>query len=269
MAPGTKPAGAGHGMPSVPPGWTRVKRSPNPNAKVLATGYDAKGRKQYLYNPRWVALSQRRKFERVSDFKYPKFRRVLRAFVKRRDLSKECVVAGMLKLMGDLNIRVGNQVYLEQNQSVGLTTLMKRHITESGRSGITLTFKGKSGVVHSKRVTHPESVSFIRRVAKVDGKYLFYCLTPHRKRITPEDVNGFLQAHVQEGITSKDIRTHSANRIFEGYLSRLPESQSARGNQRNVSRAVRHTAGKLGNTPTVCKGAYIAPDRIERARAQK
>ena len=255
--------------PRVPPSWTRVTVSSDRGAKVLATGYDAKGRKQYLYNPQWVETSQRRKFDRVSGFKYPRFRRVLRHFVKREDLSKECVVANMLKLMNDLNLRVGNRTYLQQNNSVGLTTLMKRHIVEDDQAGsgtITLKFRGKSGVVHTKRVTHPDSLRFIRRVRKVEGQFLFYCLTPRRRRIGSDDINLFLKEHVQEGITSKDIRTHSANQIFAGYMSRLPESSSDRDNRRKVARAVRHTAGKLGHTAGVCRGSYIAPDSITRAR---
>lgn len=252
--------------PRVPPNWSDVKVSPNPKSKVLVTGYDSKGRKQYIYNPEWVKASQREKFERVSDFKYPWFQRVIRGFIKRRDLSKECVIANMLKLMVDLNIRVGNQVYLKHNNSVGLTTMMKRHITRDSSTGITLKFRGKSGVVHTKKVTTSESLQFIRRVCQVDGEFLFYCLTPRKKRIDSEDINQFLKEHVQDGITSKDIRTHTANRIFTGYISKLPESHSAKENQANVTRALKHTASKLGHTTGVCKASYIAPEHISKSK---
>lgn len=42
----------------IPPAWTDVWISPNPRSKLQATGYDAAGRKQYLYHPEFRAAQE-------------------------------------------------------------------------------------------------------------------------------------------------------------------------------------------------------------------
>lgn len=242
----------------VPPNWTNVTVSPNPKSKVQATGYDSKGRKQYIYHEEWVNQSHSTKFKRVSEFNYKRFQRVLKIYIKKRDLSKECVIANVLKLMNDHHIRVGNQVYLDQNGSIGVTTMMKCNVQTNG-SKITLKFKGKSGVVHTKNVTDKNSIEFIKRVSKVSGKYLFYYLSPDTRRVTSHNINSFLHNYVQHGISSKDIRTHNANRIFSEEMSKKHT-----GDDKQVTRAIKQTALKLGNTPAVCRGSYIAPQTMSK-----
>ena len=242
----------------VPPAWTDVKISSNKNNKVLATGYDQKARKQYIYNKQWIEKSKREKFQKISTFNDKRFNKITRKFINCNDLSKECVVANLLKLMKDLNIRVGNTNYLKENNSVGLTTLMKKHL-----HGNLLSFIGKSGVHHTKQITSCDSLKFIKRVLKINGRFLFYYQSTtsggETRNITPNHINAFLKKYVQSDMTSKDIRTHSANRIFNRYISRLPESNS---HKRKIAKAVRYTANKLGNSSTVCKASYIAPENL-------
>jgi hypothetical protein len=53
---------------TIPPAWTDVWISPNPRAKLQATGVDAAGRRQYLYHPDFRAAQDERKFERLVRF---------------------------------------------------------------------------------------------------------------------------------------------------------------------------------------------------------
>src|SRR3954463_805641 len=52
----------------IPPAWKEVWISPNAGAKLQATGYDAAGRRQYLYHPSFRARQERQKFERLVGF---------------------------------------------------------------------------------------------------------------------------------------------------------------------------------------------------------
>jgi len=131
----------------IPPQWESVNISKKITDKIQATGYDSKKRKQYIYHPAWVSFSKQEKFDNVSKFNHSKYTKVISLFIKRNDLSRECVISNMLKIMEDLNIRVGNDVYLRDNDSVGLTTLMKKHLT-----GNKLVFKGKKR--HSAHKTY-------------------------------------------------------------------------------------------------------------------
>ncbi len=53
---------------TVPPAWTDVWICIQPNGHIQATGRDARGRKQYRYHPRWRAVRDQDKFERVMEF---------------------------------------------------------------------------------------------------------------------------------------------------------------------------------------------------------
>src|SRR5688572_736942 len=46
----------------IPPAWTEVWICPHPDGHLQATGRDARGRKQYLYHPKWQLHASRTKF---------------------------------------------------------------------------------------------------------------------------------------------------------------------------------------------------------------
>ena len=149
----------------------------------------------------------------------------------------------MLILMKDLNIRVGNEIYLEENDSVGLCTMSKSHFKKD-----TLVFKGKKGILHEK-LLNKSHVNFINKILGIPGKTLFKYYdsdssTP--KKITASDINNFLKINVDENMTCKDIRTYSANNIFNKEYNKLLKS----GLNENKARieAIKYTANELGNT---------------------
>ena len=47
----------------IPPAWEDVWISPYPGGHIQATGVDARGRKQYLYHPKWRARRDQEKFD--------------------------------------------------------------------------------------------------------------------------------------------------------------------------------------------------------------
>lgn len=114
----------------VPPNWTNVKIIKDPKSKFYAVGYDSKGREQRLYNKKWIDYATVEKFKRVKEFenKYRKFKNILNKFIALDTFSKDCVMAYMCWIMEVLNIRVGNDIYLTENGSYGLTTLNKKNL---------------------------------------------------------------------------------------------------------------------------------------------
>src|SRR5919109_4569508 len=52
----------------IPPAWKEVWISPNPGAKLQATGIDAAGRKQYLYHAKFREQQEQAKFEKLIRF---------------------------------------------------------------------------------------------------------------------------------------------------------------------------------------------------------
>src|SRR3954452_5833518 len=52
----------------IPPAWEDVWISPYPGGHIQATGVDQRGRKQYLYHPRWRQRQDQKKFDEMLDF---------------------------------------------------------------------------------------------------------------------------------------------------------------------------------------------------------
>lgn len=241
----------------IPPNWKNVKIDKFSKSKLQATGYDSKGRKQYIYNKEYVERNKKIKFNKMNTFDYGKYSRVLRHYTSLNNLSKNCAIANVIKLMEELNIRVGNESYKKENGTHGITTLLKKHYKNG-----TLSFIGKKGILHNKIIKNPTSLNFINRVLKIKGDYLF--CDENCNKITSADLNSFLKEKVQTNITCKDIRTYCANKIFNDFMKSKKIGATEKERKANISAGVKHTAQELGNTPKICRDAYLSPQNLNK-----
>jgi DNA topoisomerase-1 len=241
----------------IPPNWKNVKIDKFSKSKLQATGYDSKQRKQYIYNKEYVERNKKNKFNKMNTFDYGKYSRVLRNNISLNNLSKNCVIANVIKLMEELNIRVGNESYKKENGTHGITTLLKKHYKNG-----TLSFVGKKGILHTKIIKNPNSLNFINKVLKIKGDYLFY--DENCNKITSHDLNSFLKEKVQTNITCKDIRTYCANKIFNDFMKNTKIGTTEIERKASISAGVKHTAQELGNTPKICRDAYLSPQNLNK-----
>ena len=79
----------------IPPAWENVWICNSPRGYLQVTGYDEKGRKQYLYHQAWIEACQQDKFDKMLFFAnvLPKIRRKVRADMQEKGLTKKRVVA--------------------------------------------------------------------------------------------------------------------------------------------------------------------------------
>jgi len=257
----------------IPPNWNSIKVTKDPSSKIQVTGKDAKGRTQYIYHPAWVQFSKETKYSKVSSINFTTFENIIKRYSEFNGLySKNYIIANMFILMKDLNIRVGNEKYLEENDSVGLCTLSKSHYKkvktkESNESNVhKFIFKGKKGIIHEK-ILLPKHITFIENIISLPGKSLFKYSNESNekgnkgnkdyKKVTADDLNQFLKEYVDKYMSCKDIRTYCANTIFKREYSKLIEC----GINLKKARieATKITANELGNTPKVCRDSYIDP----------
>ena len=255
---------------AIPPAYTDVWICPLPNGHLQATGLDARGRKQYRYHPDWRLLKDESKFERLEAFgsALPRIRarivRDLDAGGTRNALGRERVLATLVRLLDTTFIRVGNEEYANTNGSYGLTTLRNKHVAVRGGS-LKLRFRGKSGVMHETEVDDPRVAKVVRACQQLPGQDLFQYEeadgTLHR--LSSTDVNDYLREAAGENFTAKDFRTwHGTVQALE--LTRLAcddrdaaeATPSMRYSAKEIIAAV---AKQLGNTPAVCKKAYVHP----------
>ncbi len=107
---------------NIPPNWKEVWICPKENGHIQATGYDAAGRKQYLYHELWTSQQQQYKFDKLWYFgqQVPKIRCHLRKDLKETGWSKNKIIALVLSLIDEhFFLRVGNRRYRKRNGTVG------------------------------------------------------------------------------------------------------------------------------------------------------
>lgn len=248
---------------AVPPAWTRVWICPNAMGHLQATGRDARGRKQYLYHDEWRALRDRLKFDHVLDLaeRLPAIRERVARDLRRRGLSRDTVVALVVWLLEATLIRVGNDEYVRENGSFGLTTLRARHITVSG-DAIRFRFRGKSGARHDVTVSDTRAARLVRRCLALPGggpvfRYLDDAGEP--RAVDSQAVNDYLRGVSGEDFTAKDFRTWHGTVLAAWALKDVGPPESKTRARKQVAAAVEQVAAQLRNTPAVCRACYIHP----------
>ncbi len=261
---------------AIPPAYTDVWICPIADGHLQATARDARGRKQYRYHPQWREQRDADKFDRLIAFgrALPRVRaRVARDLAAggRGAPSREVVLATIVQLLDTTFLRVGNDEYARSNGSYGLTTLRDRHAGIKG-SRLRLSFRGKSGVRHEVEIDDPRIARVVRRCQAIPGQELFQYVDADGsvRSVGSGDVNDYLgEAAGGERFTAKDFRTwHGTVQALE--LTRLACSGAPEGKTTGAGIAqqvLAEVARRLGNTPAVCRKAYIHPRVLELGKA--
>lgn len=251
---------------AIPPAWTQVWISPHANGHVQATGRDARRRKQHRYHPRWTAVRDAAKYERLLAFgrALPRLRRRVARDLAATGLPHRRVVALVVLLLDRTLMRVGNDEYARTNHSYGVTTLTDRHAQVSGAT-VRFRFRGKSGITHEVDLTDRRLARLVKQCQELPGSQLFqYVDERGRVRdLTSSDVNQYLRTHMGEAFTAKDFRTWAGTVLAAEALAALEQAPDHRPGETAVRRAVEDVAAQLGNTRTVCRKCYIHPRVID------
>jgi DNA topoisomerase I len=252
---------------AIPPAWTDVWISPSANGHIQATGRDAKGRKQYRYHARWRSVRDETKYERLIAFgqALPRIRQQIEQDLQRTGLPREKVLATVIQLLETTHIRVGNEEYARLNGSHGLTTLRNKHVKIDGAT-MRFQFRGKSGVRHAIDLSDRRLAKIVKRCQALPGQELFQYLDDENQpqSIGSSDVNEYLRSIVDEDFTAKDFRTWAGTLLATTTLQSFKTSKSLTESKKNLLRAIESVAAQLGNTPAVCRKAYIHPVILER-----
>lgn len=250
---------------AIPPAYTEVWICPLPHGHLQATGRDARRRKQYRYHPDWAEVRGNGKYEHLIAFglALPKLRRRLRVDLRRPGFPREKVLAVVVALMADTLVRVGNEEYARTNRSYGLTTLRNHHIAFLGGGRARLKFRGKSGLEHDIAIDDRRLAKLVRACRQLPGQALFQ-YRDDEGQLQPVDsgqVNDYLREAMDGEFTAKDFRTWGGTLAALQQLARvpLPERRSERALAQLQNEVLREVAQTLGNTPAVCRKAYIDP----------
>jgi DNA topoisomerase I len=250
----------------IPPAWTDVWICTNPRGHLQATGRDKRGRKQYRYHPKWRAVRDTTKYERMIAFgrALPQIRRRTDADLRREGLPREKVLAAVVRLLEKTFIRVGNDEYARDNHSFGLTTMRDGHVRVSG-SSVRFLFRGKSGVEHALALDDRRLAKIVKQCRDLPGQELFQYKDENGAvvDIGSGDVNAYLRDLTGEEFTSKDFRTWAGTVLAAQLLREYERVDSQARAKKNVVAAIEKVAKQLGNTRAVCRKCYVHPAVID------
>lgn len=262
----------------IPPMWSEVWICRDDKGHLQATGRDDKGRKQYLYHPKWDNVRDHAKFSAMIDFAnaLPKLRSQVEKDLAAPELSRENVLAAVIKLLETTLIRVGNSRYAKLNKSFGLTTLRSRHVSET-EDGLAFDFVGKSAKSHHIELHDERLIAIIQACSELSGYRIFKYLDENGNKqvVDSGTINAYLRKHCGDcdDFSAKDFRTWMASVLAASYLydelsgeqkEVLNTPPDSKARQKLVTVMVKNVAAELGNTPTVCRASYIHPKIIER-----
>jgi DNA topoisomerase-1 len=250
---------------AIPPAWQQVWIAPFEDGHLLATGRDAKGRKQYRYHPRWRALRDEAKFDRMLAFgrALPKIRAEVEVELSRPGLGRRKVLATVVRLLETTLIRVGNDEYAKANKTFGLTTMRDRHFkAEAGQ--LRFSFRGKAGRRHVVTLRSRRLAQLVRRMQDLPGQELFQYVDEggQPQPVDSADVNAYLREIGGAEFTAKDFRTWAGTVLAAWALKEFESFDSQAAAKRNVTAAIERVASRLGNTPAICRKSYVHPEVV-------
>src|SRR5437763_9240003 len=112
----------------IPPAWTKVAINSAETGRVQVVGKDIAGRWQYLYHESHVRERERKKFLRLIKFAeaLPSMRRAVIRDLRKTDLGRERVLAGIVRIWRRSFLRPGSEGYASEHGSYGRARLRPR-----------------------------------------------------------------------------------------------------------------------------------------------
>src|SRR6267143_3749278 len=251
----------------IPPAWRDVHISTNARAAIQVWGFDARGRKQYKYHPRAVEKGELRKYYRVRQMArdLPALRTRIQRDFRRRDLTKEKVCAGIVRLIAHGFFRVGSEKYQKENNTFGITTMRKSHVVVLDDKSVEFEYIGKRSITQRNVVDGKDLVRFVTELLATPGPRLFRYLEDEKwQNVDSHDVNDYIERIAHFPYTAKDFRTWGGTLRAATVLADLGKGKSENERKKNVVTAVRLVASELGNTPTRCRKSYVHPVIVMR-----
>jgi DNA topoisomerase-1 len=252
----------------LPPAWTDVFVSPSASSPIQAIGRDRAGRWQYVYSEAHAKRREEKKRERLLAFleSLPRLRARIARDLSGEGLTRERVLAAMVRLLLRGYVRPGSQKYARENGTYGLSTLRRRHVRVQG-SRILLSYPGKSGKFQTREIEDPDSAQVLRALLRERGRDVWFYRTEtgERVKVRRRHLNAYLAEFNGGRFSAKDFRTWAGTLFGACALARIgcPTPSSARALRRAVAQAMKETAALLGNTPAVCRASYVSPVVLE------
>src|SRR6185312_4549449 len=246
----------------VPPAWAEVWISPDPVGHIQATGTDSKGRLQYLYHQLWREQRDAQKFGHMLRFAdaLPRLRTATTADLRHRGLTRDRVVASVVRLIDLGMFRIGGERYAELDHHYGAITLQKQHVRVT-RDGILFDYTAKWGKQRTIVIKDSLVQPTVRALARVDNDLdPLWCYEQDGRWhiLHSRDVGNYIAARAGGHFTAKEFRTWNATVLMALALANAGPSSTAADRKRTIAASVREVANWLG-----LPGALFARVRVQ------
>ena len=253
----------------IPPAWTDVWICLDPRGHIQATGVDARGRRQYRYHDVWRERRDREKFDHMLEFAraLPKLRHNATLHLAEDGLSRERVLAGAARLLDLGFFRIGTEGYAEENQTYGLATMHKRHVTLEPPSTVHFDYMAKGSKRRIQSVVDPDVYRLVEILKRRRGgkpELLAWQRGRTWVDVRSADINVYIKEVTGGDFSAKDFRTWNATVLAAVALAVSTGATSPTARKRAVARAMKEVAHYLGNTPAVCRSSYVDPRIVDR-----
>jgi DNA topoisomerase I len=254
---------------AIPPAWRDVWICPYPMGHIQATGTDAAGRKQYRYHDLWRERRDAQKFESMIRFAHtlPKLRRRVAKDLATTGMPRERALACAVRLLDRGFFRIGSEDYAEENDTYGIATMRKRHVTVSGDQ-VSFDYEAKGGQRRLQAIGDPEVAGLVRALKQRRGggeELLAYKVGRRWVDVKSADINEYVKDVAGEEFSAKDFRTWSGTVLAAVALAVSDPAHGTKSSRKRAkARAVKEVAHYLGNTPTVARASYIDPRVFDR-----
>ena len=244
----------------IPPAWKQVVINSAISGRIQAVGQDAAGRWQYLYHESHTRAQQRKKFQRLIKFgeSLPKLRTTVARDLKLPGLSKERVMAAILRILSMSFIRPGSEIYANEHGSYGIATLRPRHVSVKG-DRIRFEFVGKSGQDQTREIRDKLVAATLKELLKYPNRRVFKYVGADGKlvNVTRPAINRYIKEVMGQNFSAKDFRTWAGTLVCACALARNGPANPL--NAGAIAAAIEETATALGNTPAVSRDSYVCP----------
>ncbi len=252
----------------IPPAWTAVWICPVPNGHLQAVGVDAAGRRQYLYHEAWRRKRDQLKHDRVLEVaaRLPAARERVADDLALDGMPLQRALGTAFRLLDLGFFRIGGETYAETNESYGLATIRREHVSVEG-STVVFDYVAKSGQERYVAIADDlvrEAVHTLLRRRGGGPELLAYRDRDGWHDVSSGEINAYVKDRVGGEVSAKDFRTWHGTVIAATALAAANETaRTATARKRAVSAAMKQVAAYLGNTPAVARASYVDPRLID------
>lgn len=259
----------------IPPAWRDVWASLDADARVQATGIDARGRTQYRYSSEAQQAASRHKFGSLLLFggSLPALR--ARVDAQLADLPADTAAdrvlrttAAAVRLIDRGLFRVGSNRYARDNHTYGLTTLTVENVRVNG-STIDFRFVGKEHRPWHLEIDDAQVadiVSWLLAHARVDAPLFSVEAEGGRHVVGSAVVNSYIHGATSAPATAKTFRTWGGTAAAAAVSAGALSPTTVRSRRPDLA-AYDAAAYLLGNTRDVARRSYVHPMALEAGKS--